>query len=450
MSNARSLVSIVLLSALAAACTKAPASAARQGTAPKPVETRPAGALTSQESRDLCLADPGDSRPESKPLRAATALAGKRAQPNDWVKAGDAWIRKARLSSDPGFYVNANACATVALALEADFLPALALHGLALMNDHKFAEAQALADQILERDPEDVLALGLRSDALLELGRYDESAQAAQRQMSLSPGMAAHSRGSYLRWLKGDTGRAKLLIKNALIGRDAADPEPAAWTFVEAAAIFWQEADYAGADAIYAEALKWVPDYPAALVGRARIALARKDPRTAIGNLEKAYAARPLVETAWLLGDARAMTGDVLGARNAYDEAVRQGRRGDRFTLAYFYAVKNRDSAEAVRLIEEERRSRGGVYVDDVYSWVLYRAGHLTEARQASDRARSFGTQDARLFYHAGAIRVAAGDAAGGRALIERALALNQGFDSSQAAEARALLETPLQKLASN
>jgi hypothetical protein len=56
---------------------------------------------------------------------------------------------------------------------------------------------------------------------LLELGRYDEAARAAQRQMSVRPGMGEHARGSYLRWLKGDTRNAKLLIRDALIDRSA-------------------------------------------------------------------------------------------------------------------------------------------------------------------------------------------------------------------------------------
>jgi len=410
----------------------------------------PAALFTSRESRELCQAEPPDGGREAQRLRAAIALARKRAQPIDWVKAGSGWVRTARLGADPGFYVNASACAAAALAIDPSFVPALELRGLTLMNDHRFAEARVLAEEILQREPQSVLALGLLSDALLELGRYDESAQAAQRQMKAAPGTAAHARGSYLRWLKGDTRRAKLLIRDALVGRDADDPEPAAWIFVEAGAIFWQEADFAGADAIYAEALKWVPDYPPALVGRARVALARREPRPAVAYLEKAYDARPLVETAWLLGDARGMAGDEDGARKAYTEAVRQGRRGDRFTLAHFYAVKNHDIAEAVRLIEEERRSRGGVYVDDVYAWVLYRAGRYGEARQASDRARALGTQDARLLYHAGAILIVTGDRAGGRALVARALALNPGFDATGAAEARSLLEALPKRTASN
>lgn len=451
MAKKRMLPLALLGVVVVAGCSgKAPAST--RAAAKPSAETRPApGALTAGESRDMCLADPATGTPVDKQLRAAQARARKLAANADgWVLVGRQWVREARLSSDPGFYVNVAACAAAALQIEAAFVPALELRTLALMNDHKFEEASRLAGEILALDSENVLALGARSDALLELGLYDEAAQAVQRQMSARPGMAAHTRASYIRWLEGDTRSAKLLIRDALIDRDARDPEPAAWTFVEAATIYWHEADYAGADAVYAEALKWVPDYPAALVGRARVALARKDPRQAVTYLDQASRIRPLPETFWLLGDAHELLGDAVQARAAYDEVVRQGRRGDKLTLALFFATKNREGEQALRLVEEERRARRGIYVEDVYAWALYRAGRLADARAASEWALRLGTKDARLLYHAGAIRMAAGDEAEGRKLVQQALARNPGFDTTGAAEARGLLEKSPARMASN
>src|SRR5262249_37706867 len=147
-----------------------------------------------------------------------------------------------------------------------------------------------------------------------ELGRFDDAAAAAQRSADAKPGSAAYARASYLRWLTGDRDGAKRFVRSALEGRDHRDPEPAAWAFVEAAKIFWHEGAYAGADAVLAEALAWVRDYPAALVARGRVALGRNEADRAIAYLEKAYRAQPLPETAWLLADARAMRGDVGGA----------------------------------------------------------------------------------------------------------------------------------------
>jgi tetratricopeptide (TPR) repeat protein len=422
------------------------ARASATGPAPATAAREPATPTVGSESRDLCLADPGGAAPADRQLRALQAGARKLGHRTDpWILVGRQWVRKARLASDPGFYVNADACATEALQIEAGFVPALELQALVLMNDHEFEKARTLAEQILAGDPESVTALGTLSDALLELGRYEEAARAAQRQMDARPGIAAYSRGSYLRWLHGDTRQAKTFIREALAGRDARDPEAAAWTFVEAGTIYWHEADYGGADAVYAAALQWVPDYAAALVGRARIALAKSKPAEAVAFLEKAYRTRPLPETAWLLGDAYEALGDAARAVKAYAEVERQGRRGDRLTLAYFYAAKNRNIDEALKLIDEERATRGGIYVDDIYAWVLHRAGRTAEARKASDRALRLGTRDARLLYHAGAIRIASGDEAAGRKLVQQAIELNRGFDRTGSTEAQLLLESSSQ-----
>jgi tetratricopeptide (TPR) repeat protein len=313
------------------------------------------------------------------------------------------------------------------------------------MNDHRFADARDAAESILVKESNHTVALGTLSDALLELGQFEEAASAAQKMVDVRPDMASYSRASFMRWLQGDRTNAKLFIRYALNGRDARDPEPTAWTLAQAGAVYWNEGDYEGADSVFAEALRWLPNYPAALVGRARVALSRNQPRSAVALLEKAYQINPLVETAWLLGDAREMLGDTNGAQGAYERAIKEGNRGDRLTLALFYATKDRAPDEALRLIEAERAVRGGIYVDDTYAWALFRAGRIPEARKASDRALRLGTPDARLLYHAGAIQLAAGDNKGLK-LVRKALALNPKFDWTGATEAAKLVGVNDQK----
>src|SRR5262249_27119153 len=157
--------------------------------------------------------------------------------------------------------------------------------------------------------------------------------------------------------------------------------------------------------------------------------LVQEDARAAALVLEKAYRLSPLVETAWLLGDAREAAGDAAGAAEAYAQVVKHGRLSDRRTLAQFYATKNRDVDEAVKLAEEELKVRGGPYTDDALAWALYRAGKLPEARAASDKALGLGTKDATLLYHGGAIRIAAGEVEAGQKMIRRALDLNPRFE---------------------
>lgn len=430
-----------LLVLLFAGCARDPVPAPNAASMLPPLE----------ESKALCLASVQGKTAVDRDLARAQAKARSLPSHADaWVASGRGWVRKARWSADAGFYVNVEGCAAEALRADPGYVPAMELRSLVLMNNHQFESARALAEQILQRSPDSVIGNGTLSDASLELGRYDQAAQSAQAQMNAQPGMAAFSRAAYLNWLKGDTRSAKLFIRDALMDRNAADPEAAAWTFVEAGMMYWQQGDYDGADAIFSEALRWVPDYPSALVGRGRVALARGQSAVAINDLANAQRRHPLVETAWLLGDAYEHAHDIAHARQAYAEAERLGRRGDRFTWALFLASKNRNADQAVRLLEAERSTRGGIYVDDAWAWALYRAGRFDEARKASAQALRLGTRDARLLFHAGAIALATGDAAQGRKLINEALALNPGFDMSGAAEARALLASTSQTLARN
>jgi tetratricopeptide (TPR) repeat protein len=316
----------------------------------------------------------------------------------------------------------------------------LNLRGLVLINDHRFADARDLAEQILAKDSDDVMAIGTLSDALLELGRFPEAAEAAQRMMDIKPNLPSYARASYIRWLQGDAAAAKSVIRLAIDARDPRDPEPGAWVLVQAAMIFWHEGDYDGADKGFDRALDAVGDYPPALVGKARVALAKGAWQRAAELLDRAYKQSPLVETAWLLGDARQAAGDAAGAADAYARAVKAGRQSDPRALALYYATKDLERDEAARLADAERKVRDDLYTQDTYAWALYRAGKLPEARAASDRAISLGTKDARLLYHAGAIRIAAGDKAGGAQLVRDALKLNPKFDVTGAAEAEKVL----------
>ncbi|MDF2694222.1 MAG: hypothetical protein K0S65_2605, partial [Labilithrix sp.] len=228
-------------------------------------------------------------------------------------------------------------------------------------------------------------------------------------------------------------------------GRDVKrDPEPGAWVLVQAAMIFWHEGDFDGADAGFDKALERIPSYAPANVGKGRVAMARGDHGRAAELFGRAFEASPLVETAWLLGDARAAAGDVSGADEAYARVDRDGRRTDPRTLSMFLSAKNKDAPEALRLAREEYARRKDIVTEDALAWALYRNGKLDEAQASIARARRLGTPDARLVYHEGAIRIAAGETKKGRELVARALKMNPAFDATAVKEAAALLHDPL------
>lgn len=426
---------IALLFALCAACRDHTPAAARADA--ESIST-PQG-----RARMLALMSPGGGLAVDKEIDRLQTLVRKQPEKADaWIALGHSWIRKARDAQRPNLYANAGACADLVLAQQPENRSALELQGLVLMNDHRFREAHALMSSLLARTPDDPVALGTLSDAALELGRTEEAVAGAQRMMDLKPNLPSYSRAAHLQWLRGDVEGAKESLRLAVdAGNDGKDKEPKAWVMVQAALLFWNEGDAEGAEAGFDETLAWLPDFPPALSGKARALLGRGDGRGAVVLLEKAYRANPLVETGWLLGDARTMAGDSEGAREIWAEIEKHGRAVDPRTLALFWATKDREREAALELALAERSTRDDEYTEDVVSWALYRAGRLDEALAASENANRLGTRDARLWFHAGAIRLAKGEVAKGRELIRKALALNPRFDVSAAAEARQLLD---------
>ena len=422
--------------------------ACQKESAPKPAKASGAVQLANERAEPLAIARQLALQPtlentltdrKLQGLEALAHSAPRRSAP--WIELGRTWVQKARESNDPGYYSNADACVTLALDVSPEDALALDLRTLVLLNDHRFREARELAEGLLAKNPESTLAWGSSSDALLELGELEAAERAAEKMLDLKPNLPSYSRVSYLRWLRGNVTEARELARLAIdAGADPRAPEPRAFMLVQAALLFWNQGDIAGADAGFQRALETIADYPPALVGRARVALAESDAPRAVRLLERAHHASPLVETAWLLGKARNAAGDAPGAARAYADAERDGQRSDPRTLALMLAARGIELERALTLARRERETRGDIYTDDTLAWALYRNRRFEEAKLAMLRARRWSTPDPRLLFHEGAIRLALGDTAQGRRLLEAALRLNPHFDVEDAVEARELL----------
>ena len=436
----RSCLTLAALASLfaLAACESKPAPKAEP--APAPVAVDPDANLPANKKLALAKTT-GTTGADKAVTDAQTQVRANMAKDDLWVVLGRAWVRKARESNDPGFYLNADACADVVLSKDADNKLANDLRGLVLLNGHKFEEALTLAEKVVSKNPDDPMAWGNMHDASLELGRYGEAADAAQKMVDLKPNLPSYSRASYIQWLRNDVANAKATVRAALDSGRAAksDPEPGAWVLVQAAMMFWHEGDYEGADAGCDKALERIGDYAPANVCKGRVAMANGDPRRAAELFERAYKVSPLAETAWLMGDAYEANGRPEKAAEAYALVEKEGKRTDPRTYSMFLSTKNKDTEEALKLAREELSVRKDIYTEDTLAWALYRAGKIDEAKAAIIHARRFDTPDARLVYHEGAIRLAAGDPKG-KELVTKALKMNKAFDSTGSKEAEKLL----------
>ncbi|MBI4819701.1 MAG: tetratricopeptide repeat protein [Deltaproteobacteria bacterium] len=416
----RSLVLFSLLSSLA--CKDAPPAPPKKSDAEQRIDALPA------QVRTLCLAPaPGDG-PVDRMLKEAAKDARRVPQKLDpWVLLGQAWMRKARESKDEGYYLHADACAEAGLLAQPGAPLASSIRAAVLASQHKFGEAKSLAESILTRDPETLMALGVLSDAALELGEIEAAERAAQRMVDAKPDLPSYARVSYLRFLRGDLAGAKAIMGSAFkAGRGQADREPPAWALVEAATYFWHAGDYDGAEAGYLMALDYAPLFAPALVGRGRVALSRGRAVEAVGHLRAAQATHEDAELLWLLGDALLASGDDAAAREVYAKLEVFARRSDKRTLAWFWAASQQHTDEALALASEEANRRPGVYTLAVLAFAQARAGQRDAAAETAQRMLRFGTKDARLSFIAG---LAEKDPKAARRHFEAALKLNPGFD---------------------
>ena len=328
-----------------------------------------------------------------------------------WVLLGEAWVKKARQSFDPGFYVHADAAAKVALAIEPDSRVARQLRGLVMLNNHDFAGARDLATVLTREQPADPRAWGVLSDALLELGDVDGASAAADQMMERKPNLPSYARASYLSWLRGDVKQALEAIRLAIdAGGGQRDREPSAWVLTDAANIFWHRGDVDGAIAGCDRALRELPGYPPALALKARALLEQGKAADARPLAERSLAQAPLTDTARLVAAIATALHDDAAAAAALVRARAIGESTDHLGLALLLADQGEQLERALLLVDEEKKKRGGVYVDDVRSWVLFKLGRLDEARVDSDRALRWKTPDRRLLEHAAAIRTAQKD----------------------------------------
>jgi tetratricopeptide (TPR) repeat protein len=340
-------------------------------------------------------------------------------------RLGWAFITKARLSFDPGFYKLAEQGALCLAAHQPESAEALLLRGHVLHNLHQFREAEVLARQLISQRGL-WFDYGLLGDVLMEQGQLAEAVAAYQHMMDQKPGPQAYSRAAHVRWLTGDLTGAIEVMRMAVGSSGFRDPEATAWAYVRLALYEFQAGHTPQAADYIAAALALQPNYAPALLTQGRLLLEEGKLTDAIASLTRATQLNPLPEYQWLLLEALQADGRSEAGREVVSQLTQQGAITDRRTLALYLATRGQDSDTAIRLAEAELEVRADVFTLDTLAWALHAAGRSQDARAFSQRALVVGTQDARLFYHAGVIAAAVGQPEEAAAWLSKAAALRQ------------------------
>lgn len=384
---------------------------------------------TRQPAPDACALalapHSGDKPIDLEIIRLQDRAKHSTSRPQTFEQLGWAYVQKARVAFDQGFYKLAEQCASCIASQEPDSPEALLLKGYVLCNLHRFKEAEAIARRVTERRsaPFD---FGLLGDALMEQGRLNEAIDAYQKMVDLKPGPQAYTRIAHVRWLKGDLEGAIEMMRKAAGAIATRDAESAAWAYSRLALYELQAGSMQVAERACEAALHLRNDYAPALMVRARICLARNKNEQAAQLMRQAARINPLPEYKWILAESLRAAGHTREAQDIEEEIMVRGQADDPRTVALFLTTRGERLADALSLAEQETNVRGDIFTLDAFAWALAATGKANEARDQIRRALAEGTEDARLFYHAGSILARSGQKQEARLMLGKAAALKQ------------------------
>jgi tetratricopeptide (TPR) repeat protein len=377
-------------------------------------------------------------------LQTAQKLVRYLPEPNSYDRLATAYLQKGRETGDFSYTLKAETALDRSLQLDPNNETALKLRAVLLLTYHRFKAALDLTQQLQQGHPHDAQIYAAMTDALVELGDYEAAKVSLQILLDLHPNAPGYARLSYLRALYGDREGAIAAMQKAVQSAHPQDREGLAWYRVHLGNELLNAGRLAEAEWEFDTALQIFPDYHLALAARAKAFFAAGDTDNAIVYYRRALARMPLPEIALALGNLYVHLGNQTAAERQYQlvnfleqsggEAFRQAYAHQ---LAIFWADRETRLDEALALIQQERLTRADIYTLDALAWCLFKLGRLPEAKQAIAQAMRLGTQDARIYYHAGIIYRDCGDKAAAREYLRKALAIDPVFDPLQAAIAK-------------
>jgi len=332
------------------------------------------------------------------------------------------FIQEARITGNYLYYDKAALkCVNRVLKTDPSNFEALTFKSLIYLSQHHFADGLALAEKAQKINPFNAFIYGLLVDGNVEMGHYDSAIINADRMESVRPDIRSYSRISYLREIHGDYPGAIDAMKMAVNAGGQGD-ETTEWTRIQLGRLYENTGDLKSAKMHYTIALNERPDYPFALAGLARTAVAEKDYAGAIDLYRKADSMINdfSIKEEWadvytLVGKKESADSlmDIVIAKLNKDEQSGQndeniGHYADR-ELAYAYLkVNNYDKALEHALLEYNRRP-DNIDVNETVAWVYYCKKQYQEALPYLRTAMKTHSENPVLLHRAGLIYAKAG-----------------------------------------
>lgn len=327
------------------------------------------------------------------------------------VLLADALLRQARVTDDARMTSRAGETLKSVLKDTPGHYDALRMLGAVYLSQHRFDEAVDVARRARNLRPTDAWNYGVRGDALIELGEYEEAFDAFDTMMTLRPSAAAYARVAYARELQGNLEGALQAMQMAADATTAHDPEARAWYASQVGELYLRLGQLDDAEREYRRAAFSFPNHPAAMIGQGKVRAARGDRDGALAIYLDQLKRTPTLDLAARIGDLYAARGSSAKAERYYQLAEDLAGPAVAQTeahLALFLAEHDRKLSEAVKIAEAVATTRHDIFTEDALAWAYYKTGRFNEAVAASQRALRTGTRDEGILSRAAAIREAA------------------------------------------
>ena len=332
-----------------------------------------------------------------------------REQPGDAaasVLLADALLRQQRATVDGRAANRAASILEDVLKRDPGQYDVLRLLGAVRLSRHQFRDALEIGRRARDARPDDAWNYGVIGDALLELGDYDDAYDAFDRMAALRPNADAYARISYARELRGDIAGALTVMQMAANATPAHDVEAKAWSVAHVGELYLQLGKPDDAEREFRHANFFFPDYPHAMIGLAKLKVARGDRAGAREDFLAQFKRTPTLDLAARIGDLYRAEGDAGQAERYYqiaEELAGPAIAQTEPAFAMFLAEHDRRLPDALRIAESVSAIRHDIFTADALGWALYKAGRIPEACAAAKRALRTGSGDPRIREHAAA-----------------------------------------------
>jgi tetratricopeptide (TPR) repeat protein len=339
------------------------------------------------------------------------------------------------------------------LAINPNDFNGLVFKSLIYLSQHHFAEGLAVAQSAQQVNPNNAYVYGLLVDGYVEMGKYDSAVIASDKMVSIRPDLTSYSRISYLREIFGNYKSSIEAMKMAAEAGGRAD-EHTEWTRVQLGALYEKTGDYKTADSLYNVSLSLRPNYPYAVAGLGRVALAANDYPKAIRYFEQADSLisdnsikEELVDVYRLAGQtkkadnlAEAIIEDLSKDAEAGDKDESIGHYADR-ELAYAYLKVNKPEKALEHAMLEYNRRPDNIDVNETVAWVYYNKGEYAKAIPFIKAALKTNSKNPTLLSRAGMIYYKAGDKQIAKSILQEASVTNSYIGQSLKAETSAAMQ---------